>query len=873
MGIRLKILLAFILCFGSMAGVSLVLLQRSMGESYAAIERGDIMDNMGRVEQGFEASATSLKSVTTDWAVWNDMYRYARQPDAHWAQDNIGEASLAPANISMSMVFGLNGQLLTSSALKIAGLPLNPLSPEYAPYFEHIKTNSQRAQCGLLKTEAGLMLVCWAGIVHTDAVNDVVGTVVLGRLLDAAHVTKLREQTKLAFDLSTNAKLPQGLTPWSEALPPGSIGSGAFWTSLDAEVYNIFYPVRDILKQDAGLISLAMPRTVHQQGVRLFQLVRQQLVWTVLIMTTLLGLTLHFMLVRRLHRFARQLEVLDGQSSWDTRIEISGQDELGLVAANFNKLLVLIKAQMERLKELLQAKEEALAVIQATQAQLLHSERAALLGQQRVSNLLNNSGQGFLSLGADRVIGPETSRACDTLLGVAPAGRDAAQVLAGDDAGMAALLGEVIPAVLAESDPDIRESMLSLLPAEIKPATVLLKAEYKLLEQQELMVVLTDMTEEQRLAALLQGERSRLELIVMAVSDRRNFFDAVEAFRAFTGHGLAQLLQGTAAPQTVVRALYREIHTYKGLLSQFSFHHAPQALHAIETRLAGLVALGESLSAQQVAGSVSAQELTAPFEQDLAVLVAALGPAFLSDRKSITLSNPQVRQLEQLATRLLRGETVDASAANTRALLNELLHLRRVNVHAVLGQFDALVQQLAQRLEKEVAPLAVTGGDEVWIDPLPYQDFLHALGHVFRNAVAHGLETPEERWAQGKEGPGQISCRVTRVDNSLLLAIADDGAGLDLEGLRQRALATGLYTADELRQMAQEALAKLIFRDNISSRSTVTEFAGRGVGLAAVMAETLKLGGTLEVSTVIGQGTAFLFNLPLINDAQDPQAP
>jgi sensor domain CHASE-containing protein/signal transduction histidine kinase len=870
MGIRLKILLAFILCFGSMAGVSLVLLQRSMTESYDAIERGDIIDNIGRVEQSFEASATSLKSLATDWAVWNEMYHYARQPNARWAQDNIGEASLAPANISMSMVFGLQGQLLTSSAIKIAGLPLNPLSPENAPYFEHIKNNSQRAQCGLVKTGAGPLLICWAGIVHTDAIGDVVGTVVLGRLLDAAHVAKLREQTKLAFALSTSTEVPKGLTAWTDVLQAGAIGSGAFWTSFDSEVYNIFYPVRDILKQDAGLISLVMPRTVHQQGVLLFQLVRQQLVWTVLIMTTLLGLTLHFMLVRRLQRFARQLEVLDGQSSWDTRIEIGGTDELGLVAANFNKLLVLIKSQMERLKELLQAKEEALEVIEATQTQLVQSEQAALLGRQRVSNLLNNSGQGFLSLGADLVIGPETSRACDTLLGGVPAGRNAAQVLAGDDAGLADLIGEVIPAALSESDPAIRDSMLSLLPAEIKRDTVLLKAEYKFLENNELMVVLTDMTQERRLETLLQCERSRLELIVMAVSDSRNFFDAVDAFRAFTSNGLAQLLQATTTPQAVVRALYREIHTYKGLLSQFSFSHTPQALHSIESRLADLAALGEALSVQQIAGALSAQELIAPFEQDLAVLVTALGPAFLANKKSITLSSQQVWQLEQLATRLLQGETVDTSAFNTRTLLNELIHLRKVNLNALLGQFDALVQQLAQRLEKEVAPLTVTGGGDIWIDPMPFQDFLHCLGHVFRNAVAHGLETPEDRWALGKNAPGQITCRVTRLQNTLLLSIADDGAGLDLEGLSLRAVATGLYAADEICKMAKEDIAKLIFRDNISL-SKVTAFAGRGVGLAAVMGETQKLGGTLEVKTVPGKGTEFLFGLPLLPDAQGIQ--
>ena len=82
MGIRLKVLLAFVLCFGLMAGVSLILLQQSMRKSYEAIERDDIADNMGRVEQSFEASATSLKNLAKDWAVWNEMYRYALKPDA-----------------------------------------------------------------------------------------------------------------------------------------------------------------------------------------------------------------------------------------------------------------------------------------------------------------------------------------------------------------------------------------------------------------------------------------------------------------------------------------------------------------------------------------------------------------------------------------------------------------------------------------------------------------------------------------------------------------------------------------------------------------------------------------------------------------------
>ena len=91
MGIRPKILLMFVLCFGVMAGVSLFLLKQSMDESYANIERGDIAANMGRVEQSFEASAASLKNQTNDWSVWNEMYRYALKPNPAWVKENIGD--------------------------------------------------------------------------------------------------------------------------------------------------------------------------------------------------------------------------------------------------------------------------------------------------------------------------------------------------------------------------------------------------------------------------------------------------------------------------------------------------------------------------------------------------------------------------------------------------------------------------------------------------------------------------------------------------------------------------------------------------------------------------------------------------------------
>ena len=103
-------------------------------------------------------------------------------------------------------------------------------------------------------------------------------------------------------------------------------------------------------------------------------------------------------------------------------------------------------------------------------------------------------------------------------------------------------------------------------------------------------------------------------------------------------------------------------------------------------------------------------------------------------------------------------------------------------------------------------------------------------------------------------------------DNTIHLCIADDGAGIKLENLRQSAVAKGIYSADQVAQMSDDALAQIIFMDNISTQHKVSDLAGRGIGLAAVMSETKNAGGEVLVKTVAGKGTQFLFTLPLLQD-------
>lgn len=497
----------------------------------------------------------------------------------------------------------------------------------------------------------------------------------------------------------------------------------------------------------------------------------------------------------------------------------------------------------------------ALDNLRVTQAKLAHAN-------EDFRRLLDNSGEGFLTFGPSLLIDTQYSLACESMLGQSPAGHLAPTLFFPTDPVKAELFANIIGSVLGESDPDTRACMMSLLPTEIELGEVFLKAEYKALDSSQFMVVLTDTTTERQMQSLLNQEQRRLELIVMAVSDSRNFFETIQAMREFLDSGMLRIVQSGQTPQFLATTLYREIHTYKGLLSQFRFPTAPKALHDIESGLSGLISLGPALTTAQLAALVSRDALLPPFEADLAILSDALGEDFLLHGDSIVLSDAQARQLEMLAARLLRGESVDTSVEEIRRLLHEISALRKVPLKDVLTGFDGLVRQAAQRLEKEVAPIEVIGGADIRIDPNAYRAFLHALVHVFRNAVAHGLETPEARWAAGKDEVGKISCSVALEGDRILLCIADDGAGLNLQALRQRALASGLYAADELENVADEAIAQLIFRDNISTQQEVSDLAGRGVGLASVLNETKNAGGEVVVKTSAGQGTQFRFSLP-----------
>ncbi len=194
----------------------------------------------------------------------------------------------------------------------------------------------------------------------------------------------------------------------------------------------------------------------------------------------------------------------------------------------------------------------------------------------------------------------------------------------------------------------------------------------------------------------------------------------------------------------------------------------------------------------------------------------------------------------------------------TNDLQDGLLRSRMVPFNRQASRLQRVVRQTAQNLGKK-AELHVRGA-EGEIDRTILNRIMGPLEHLLRNAVAHGIEPPEQRTAHGKPESGKVSLVLSREGTEVVLSISDDGAGLDSEAIRNKAVANGLLEADA--EVNDDALYQFILQPGFTTATEVTQVAGRGVGMDAVVSEIKQLGGSLEILSQWGQGSSFVIRLP-----------
>ena len=218
----------------------------------------------------------------------------------------------------------------------------------------------------------------------------------------------------------------------------------------------------------------------------------------------------------------------------------------------------------------------------------------------------------------------------------------------------------------------------------------------------------------------------------------------------------------------------------------------------------------------------------------------------------VQLDQSVIKALEQ---RVGRVGTLDEAK---RELTLWIQSISLKSAKDLVGPLPEFVHHLATRLDKK-AELEIIGGD-VRLDPDVFGPVLQNLTHLIRNAVDHGLEAPDERGH--KPAMGHLRLTFAETENAWVLKLADDGKGIDTAALVRKGLEAGLIRAEEAAKLTEQQKMELIFRNGLSTAQTISDISGRGVGMSAVAQSMQAVGGKIQVTSQLGQGTEFELWIP-----------
>lgn len=225
--------------------------------------------------------------------------------------------------------------------------------------------------------------------------------------------------------------------------------------------------------------------------------------------------------------------------------------------------------------------------------------------------------------------------------------------------------------------------------------------------------------------------------------------------------------------------------------------------------------------------------------------IVSIKPGDLTTKEKITAYKEQIENLERITTNMHRS----------------VMKVRMVPIENAINKFPRMIRDLSKTLKKPME-LVITGEDTE-LDRTVIDELGDPLQHILRNSADHGLESPEERKSLGKPETGTIFLDACQEGNNVVIKCGDDGGGINIEKVRQKAIERGAVTEEQAALMNDSDFIGLLFKPSFSTADKISDISGRGVGLDVVKTKIESLGGTVECSSERHKGTTFTIRLPL----------
>ena len=552
-----------------------------------------------------------------------------------------------------------------------------------------------------------------------------------------------------------------------------------------------------------------------------------------ILLLTIIGSLLYRQITRPLSRMQAMMSEIAASQDFSRRVPVGRMDELGHSIVAFNGMIekiqensLLLKQKTADIQAMLQNMQQGILTV--VDGAVIHAEYSAYL--EAIFETQDIAGRGLMDL-----IFADTDLGADALSQV-----DAAShACLGEDSinfefNQHLLVGEIVKRM-----PDGRVKTLDLSWSAITDDNDTIV---------RLMLCVRDVTELRELAAQASEQRRKLEMIgeILAVSQDK-FHQFIEGSTQFISENERIIRQHPQADGVAIAELFRNMHTIKGNARTYNLQHLTNIVHEMEQSYDELRRPDAGRVWDQEGLMLELEQVRDAVESYAEINEVSLGRTGPGRRSGVDqyLMVDRVHIRESL--RLL--ETANAESLRDLVSMRDAVHqtLRLLGTESVGEALSGIVKSLpslASELGK-IAP-AVHIHDSGYSLRSEAGDVLkNVFMHLMRNSMDHGIETAEERSAQGKTPAGTINIEVGAVKGAVQIALSDDGRGLALGRIRAIAVERGWVAHDAT--LGDEEIAHLIFRPGFSTAETVTEVSGRGVGMDAVQDFLKRENGNIEL--------------------------
>lgn len=384
-----------------------------------------------------------------------------------------------------------------------------------------------------------------------------------------------------------------------------------------------------------------------------------------------------------------------------------------------------------------------------------------------------------------------------------------------------------------------KEGFMALLPEKIEVGERIYQLNYSAVNRSEirLRITLSDITRSIKLNAQLELEKKNYEFVINALKSRQELGYFIERtniyFERIAKHGFT--------PYHVA-----ELHTLKGNLGQFGFTYFEKSVHQVESAL-----LGDDVDEEMLL-----DQLKEGFNKSLYFLENYVNLSFFDQGYGqLTLKKEDIISLEVAYKEVLEDRS------KQKVFEKRIRELGYIDLKGMFQRYQDYIARMSHDTEKNILPFEATG-DAIKVSPEKAENLLRVLVAIFRNAVVHGVERPEERTEIGKDSFGHIGCHIELLGADVKIVIEDDGKGIDLDFV-EKAVQYGLTTSEVIKEQSRAERINIIFESGMSQLEDIDILAGRGVGLYSVREVVTRMNGTISVTSDLGKGTRFELVIPV----------